>query len=158
LRKKIKSGGGIMKFKGFAVLSLVILGLLSLAYAYGPRFGGYLAQTNVQLTKISGTVSKIVNTPALTITVKTASGDKEVILGPAWLQIKELKVGSKIEIEGFESPVSKNFKAVKVVVDGKEVLNLSKSVSYGNPGFGSPRGRRGFKNYQNCPCLSLQTN
>ncbi len=147
-----------MKFKGLAVLSLVILGLFSLAYAYGPRFGGYLAQNNVQLTKISGTVAKIANTPALTVTVKTATGDKEVILGPAWLQIKELKVGSKIEIEGFESPVSKNFKAVRVVVDGKEVLNLARNVSYGNPAFGNPRGRRGFQNYQNCPCLNLQTN
>lgn len=147
-----------MKFKGFAILSLIILGLFSLSYAYGPRFGGYLAH-NVQLTKISGTVTKVANNPALTVTVKTASGDKEVILGPAWLQIKELKVGSKIEIEGFESPITKNFKAVRVVVDGKEVLNLAKNTAFGNPNYGNLRGRgRGFQNYQNCPCWNLQTN
>lgn len=142
-----------MKFKGLVILSLVILSVFSLAYAYGPKFGGYVANVNVQLTKISGIVSKITNTPALTVTVKTASGDKEVILGPAWLQIKDLKVGSKIEVEGFVSPVTNVFKAVKVTVDGKEVLNLQNS-SWNN-GRG---GRRGFQNYQNCPCLNLKTN
>lgn len=149
-----------MKIKGMLVLSLVILGIVSLAYAYGPRFGGgYLALNNVQLTKIVGTVTKIANTPALTVTVKTTTGDKEVILGPAWLQIKELKVGSKIEVEGFESPVTKIFKDVKVVVDGKEVMNLEKNVAQNRlQGGRNFVGRR--YNYQNCPCwqLNLQNN
>uniref|UniRef100_A0A7C3RKW6 Uncharacterized protein n=1 Tax=Dictyoglomus thermophilum TaxID=14 RepID=A0A7C3RKW6_DICTH len=143
-----------MKFKSLVILSLVIHSVFSLAYAYGPKFGGYMANVNIQLTKISGTVSKITNTPALTVTIKTVSGDKEVILGPAWLQIKDLKVGSKIEVEGFVSPVTNVFKAVKASVDGKEVLNLQNSP-WNNIVRG---GRRGFQNYQNCPCLNLKTN
>ncbi len=139
-----------MRFKGLVIFSLVVFSIFSLSYAYGPRFSVNLTN-NLQLTKISGTVTKIENRPALTITVKTGIGEKEVLLGPAWLQIKELKVGSKIEVEGFESPVSKIFKAVKVTVDGKEVLNsLTQNRGY--------TGRRmlGFRNFQNCPCLNLQ--
>ncbi len=136
-----------MNFKGLVILSLIILGVLSLSYAFGPKWGPYLP-SKVNLTKIVGTVSKIENTPALTVTIKTTSGEKQVILGPIWLQIKELKMGSKIEVEGFESPVTKIFKAVKVSVDGKEILNWLNPREY-NVG---KLGR--FRNFQNCYCLN----
>ncbi|MFN3698738.1 MAG: hypothetical protein ACK4SU_00905, partial [Dictyoglomus sp.] len=139
-----------MRFKGLVILSLVLLGISSFSYAFSPKWR-LISTGNLNLTKISGTVSKIENTPALTVTVKTSSGDKQVILGPYWLQIKELKVGSKIEVEGFESPITKVFRAVKVSIEGKEVLNLL------TQNIANPRGYIGmgrFRNFQYCPFLN----
>ncbi len=147
-----------MRFKGLVILSLVILSIFSLSYAFGPKWGFGLGvnSNDISITKISGTVSKIENTPALTVTIKTTSGDKQVILGPYWLQVKELKVGSKIEVEGFESPVTKIFKAVKVRVDGKEVLNLLNQNIANFREYNVGRIIR-FRGFQYCPYLNFSS-
>lgn len=88
-----------MKFKGLVILSLIILGILSLSYAFGPKWGPYLP-SKLSLTKIVGTILKTENIPALTVIIKTTSGEKQVILGPIWLRIKELKMGSKYRSRG----------------------------------------------------------
>lgn len=136
-----------MKFKGLVILSLIIPGILSLSYAFFPKWSPYLP-SKLSLTKIVGTILKTENIPALTVIIKTTSGEKQVILGPIWLRIKELKMGSKIEVEGFESPVTKIFKAVKVSADGKEILNWLNPREYNVGKLGK------FRNFQNCSCLN----
>lgn len=136
-----------MRFKSLLILGLVILSILSLVYAYGPRWGGY-STTPPEVSKISGTVEKIYYDPALTISVKTSSGESIIVkVGPAWLQDQiNLKVGSKVEVEGYKSYIYNTnvVRALKLTVDGKKVLDLS-DTDYGY------RFGRGFGHMNFCP-------
>ncbi|MGB9856823.1 MAG: hypothetical protein ACPLKX_01590 [Dictyoglomaceae bacterium] len=124
-----------MRFKNLLILGLVILGILSLVYAYGPRWGGYYNTNPPEIFKISGTVEKIYYAPALTISVKTASGENFIVkVGPVWLQDQiNFKVGSKVEVEGYKSYIYNTnvIRALKLTVDGKKVFDISTDINYG---------------------------
>lgn len=131
-----------MRFKGLVILSLVVFSILSLAYAYGPRFAPGTCpncSTTLEQVKVIGTVEKIYYDPGLTIDVKTTKGETITVrIGAYWLQNKlNLKVGSKVEIDGFKSAVTNVIRALKVSVDGKQLLDLT---SQSNQGIGRRQG------------------